>query len=215
MAKRYEAKKMDKIRLGRRGENLARKIVFDVSGWQSEYGAGTIELLHHHESNAAPYPVKIKQEEGVVIWPVTKADTAASGSGKCELRMIVDDVVVKSHIYNTVVLPSLTDEIGDAPPPGVEWVEAVLEAARNAMKPVEIGENGNWYVDGVDTGFSAIGKDGKPGEKGEKGDPGTPGKDGADGKTPEKGVDYYTEEDKAEFVDAVLAALPNGDEVYY
>ena len=38
---------------------------------------------------------------------------------------------------------------------------------------------------------------------------------GPKGKTPEKGVDYYTEEDKAEMVDLVLAALPNGDEVAY
>lgn len=32
---------------------------------------------------------------------------------------------------------------------------------------------------------------------------------------PEKGVDYWTEEDKQEIVDAVLKALPNGDEVTY
>lgn len=32
---------------------------------------------------------------------------------------------------------------------------------------------------------------------------------------PEKGVDYWTEEDKQEIVGAVLAALPNGDEVAY
>lgn len=34
-------------------------------------------------------------------------------------------------------------------------------------------------------------------------------------KTPEKGVDYFTEEDKADMVSAVLAALPDGDEVSY
>lgn len=44
---------------------------------------------------------------------------------------------------------------------------------------------------------------------------GSNGKDGADGKTPVKGVDYYTEADKQEMVNAVLAALPNGDEVSY
>lgn len=44
---------------------------------------------------------------------------------------------------------------------------------------------------------------------------GTDGKDGADGYTPVKGVDYFTEADKAEMVTAVLAALPNGDEVSY
>ena len=38
---------------------------------------------------------------------------------------------------------------------------------------------------------------------------------GADGKTPVKGVDYYTEADKEEMVQAVIAALPNGDEVSY
>lgn len=32
--------------------------------------------------------------------------------------------------------------------------------------------------------------------------------DGAPGKTPQKGIDYYTEEDKAEMVQSVLTALP-------
>ena len=36
----------------------------------------------------------------------------------------------------------------------------------------------------------------------------TNGKDGADGKTPVKGTDYYTEADKTEMVNMVLAALP-------
>lgn len=44
---------------------------------------------------------------------------------------------------------------------------------------------------------------------------GTPGAPGKDGYTPEKGVDYYTEAEKEEFVQAVIEALPNGDEVSY
>lgn len=35
-----------------------------------------------------------------------------------------------------------------------------------------------------------------------------PGSDGAPGYTPVKGVDYFTESDKTELVNAVLAALP-------
>ncbi len=46
------------------------------------------------------------------------------------------------------------------------------------------------------------------GDKGEKGETGAAGPAGADGKTPVKGTDYYTEADKAEMVDLVLAALP-------
>ena len=52
------------------------------------------------------------------------------------------------------------------------------------------------------------GADGAKGDKGEKGDRGEPG---ADGETPEKGVDYFTEEDQQELVEAVMEQLPEGD----
>ena len=51
--------------------------------------------------------------------------------------------------------------------------------------------------------------------KGEKGDKGDTGAKGADGKTPVKGTDYFTEADKQELVNAVIAALPNGNGVAY
>lgn len=51
--------------------------------------------------------------------------------------------------------------------------------------------------------------------KGDKGDAGQAGANGKDGYTPVKGVDYFTDVDKAEMVQAVLAALPkyNGEVV--
>lgn len=74
------------------------------------------------------------------------------------------------------------------------------------------------------------GEKGPKGDRGEKGEPGAPGKDGTngkdgingingkngtDGKTPVKGVDYYTEADKEEMVNAVLTALPRAEGVLY
>ena len=56
---------------------------------------------------------------------------------------------------------------------------------------------------------------GPAGPAGPEGPVGPTGPAGADGYTPQKGVDYYTEADKQEMVNLVLAALPNGDEVYY
>ena len=53
-----------------------------------------------------------------------------------------------------------------------------------------IGENGNWYINGEDTGKPSRGEDGTPGADGqdgapgEKGDPGEPGEDGEDGVSP-------------------------------
>lgn len=106
-----------------------------------------------------------------------------------------------------------------------------------------VGSNGNWFVGENDTGIPATGPaggqglpgpQGEPGgtgpagpagpqgPKGDKGDPGSPGangkdgtdgKDGADGYTPVKGKDYWTDADKAEMVNATIAALPvyNGE----
>lgn len=99
-------------------------------------------------------------------------------------------------------------------------------------EPVSIkGEKGDRGEQGIQ------GIPGTPGEKGEKGDPGEPGAkgeqgeqgpagaDGAEGpqgpqgepgtpgKTPVKGVDYWTEADKQEIIEAVIAELPvyNGE----
>ena len=61
---------------------------------------------------------------------------------------------------------------------------------KNGTSP-HIGKNGNWYIGNTDTGIKA------------------------QGYTPQRGVDYYTDADKAEMVDAVLDALPDGDVVSY
>lgn len=52
------------------------------------------------------------------------------------------------------------------------------------------------------------GKDGVNGKDGKDGKDGVDGKDGLSGYTPQKGVDYFTDADKAELVNAVLAAMP-------
>ena len=49
---------------------------------------------------------------------------------------------------------------------------------------------------------------GPKGEKGEKGDVGAQGPAGPAGKTPERGVDYWTQADQTAIVNDVLAALP-------
>lgn len=52
-----------------------------------------------------------------------------------------------------------------------------------------IGSNGNWYIDGVDSGVAA------KGEKGDKGDTGDAGEDGADGNNGTDGGYYVPESD--------------------
>lgn len=76
------------------------------------------------------------------------------------------------------------------------------------------GETGPAGADGAKGDKGDTGPQGPQGPQGPKGADGQPGKDGkdgkdgADGRTPEKGVDYFTADDKAEMVAAVIAALP-------
>jgi hypothetical protein len=75
------------------------------------------------------------------------------------------------------------------------------------------GKDGYTPVKGVDYFDGEPGKDGSDGKDGAPGAAGKDGVDGKDGKTPVKGTDYWTEADKAEIVEDVLAALPAAEGV--
>ena len=99
--------------------------------------------------------------------------------------------------------------------------EALAEAKASGEFDGAPGEKGDKGDPGEPGQKGEQGIQGIPGEKGEKGDPGAPGadgakgdkgdkgdtgatgaagKDGANGKTPVRGTDYWTDEDKAEIV---------------
>ena len=74
------------------------------------------------------------------------------------------------------------------------------------------GEKGDQGIQGVQ------GEKGEKGDKGDKGDQGATGEKGdtgAAGHTPVKGIDYWTDADKTEIVNSVLAALPSAEGVSY
>ncbi len=110
-----------------------------------------------------------------------------------------------------------------------EWNNAVnaarVEAQRYASQAMEavgktnyIGENGNWYAwDSAKNAFYDTGVRARAGSIVYYGT--NPPEDadvwidpeGEEGRAPTRGVDYWTEEDKAEIVNDVLDALPDGN----
>ena len=146
--------------LGKQGENLAEKIIFtDPISWLKGYGPGTVQLLNQRPGEDTPYPVVISEEsDGSYSWAVTAADTALAGQGKCELRYLSGDTVVKSLIWSTIVNDAL-GEPSDTPPESQQgWVDQVLAAgtsAQDAAKRAEAAainqpypneETGTWWV---------------------------------------------------------------------
>lgn len=184
---------LEEIKLGRRGENQARKVVFDVLGkWREGYGDGVASLIVQRNGDAQPYPVTVTEDNGALVWLVSSVDTAVAGEGAAELRYTVGDTIVKSQIYKTRVRETLEDS-GETPPPGYQsWVDEVLQAAADAETAVSkmpyVDETtGNWFkwdaAAGAfaDTGVAATGPQGEVGPKGDTGAQGLKGDTGAIG----------------------------------
>ena len=154
------------ISLGREGENLARKIIFNVSSWQAEYGDGKVSLVANKDGTE-PYPCDITVDGSIVTWMITSSDTTQSGFGRCELHYIVGEVLVKSDMWRTYTADALGTPAPEPPEPQQAWVDKVLAAGQAAVdaavNPPKIGDNGNWYVwdfevgKYVDTGVAASG----------------------------------------------------------
>lgn len=78
---------------------------------------------------------------------------------------------------------------------------------QNGLSAYEIAKNGGFIGTEEDWLKSLKGTDGAKGEQGIQGIQGEKGKDGADGKTPVKGTDYFTVEDKNEFTAEITKSL--------
>ena len=119
------------IDLGRRGENRARRIAFDISKWRRVYGEGTVQILHRRKGDEAPYPVAVEMNGEKAYWVVGRADVACPGTGALELQYRRGETVVKSAAFCTRTWQSLGEE-GPAPDePQQGWVEQMLKAVRD------------------------------------------------------------------------------------
>ena len=189
----------EEIKLGRRGENQARKVVFDVLGkWRAGCGEGGASRSVQRNGDAQPYPGTVTEEDGALVWLVSNVDTAVAGEGAAELRYTVGDTIVKSQIYKTRVRETLEDS-GETPPPAYQsWVDEVLQAAADAETAVSkmpyVDETtGNWFkwdaTAGAfaDTGVAATGPQGEVGPKGDTGATGATGPQGPKGETGPRG----------------------------
>ena len=159
----YRVKTGSILPLGKQGENLARKIQFDISRWIGSFGPGTVQLLHQRSGDEAPYPVAVEQEGDCAVWTVTNADTAVPGTGSTELQYYVGDTLVKSETWMTKVFPALGPASETPPEAQQGWVDQVLQAGAAAAEAAEkaenaavrqpiVGSNGNWWTWDLDAG---------------------------------------------------------------
>lgn len=160
----YRVKTGSILPLGKQGENLARKIQFDISRWIGTLGPGTVQLLHQRRGDEAPYPVAVEREGNFAVWTVTNADTAAPGTGHAELQYYVGDALAKSETWMTKVFPALGHASETPPEVQQGWVDRVLQAGTAATEAADRAENaavrqpypnaetGTWWVWNAESG---------------------------------------------------------------
>lgn len=97
--------------------------------------------------------------------------------------------------------------------------QSVRDDANNGVFKGEKGDKGDTGPVGPKGEKGEQGEQGIQGEQGTRGEPGEtgpqgiPGADGKDGHTPEKGVDYFTEDEKAQMVQDVVDRIVLSDKV--
>lgn len=120
------------IDLGHRGETGVTQVIFDVSPWVKEFGAGAAVVLARRSVDRTPYPVAIEQDGGMVTWTVGAADTAYTGSGKVELYYYVQEQLVKTAVYKTSVSPDIGAQDADVPDQYQGWVDKITRVGTQA-----------------------------------------------------------------------------------
>lgn len=96
------------IMLGKQGENLAREVVFDVSGVRAEFGDGAFRLSAKRPGESDAYPATVTETADTVVWALTGADTQNAGRGQCELAYHAGETRLKTWTYDTAIAKSLT-----------------------------------------------------------------------------------------------------------
>ena len=139
---RYYAAHNTPIFLGYVGEDGAREIAFDVSGWRETYGDGVIQLMARRPGEETMYPVHLTEDGAHVIWRVREADVAIPGqSGLCQLSLADGERLVKSGEWTTYVYTAMGAGAGVPAPAEQSWLDGwrteVAEVADCARRTEE------------------------------------------------------------------------------
>jgi len=115
------------LKLGRQGENDATVITFDLTGLKEEFGEGILALLMQRSGDANPFPVTIETSGNSAVWTISNVETSIPGIGRAQITYIVDNVIKKTVIYNTLVEPSLVSESETPPDPYNSWLDTLTQ----------------------------------------------------------------------------------------
>ena len=162
---------------------------------------GCFAMLTARSPEGLLAPVECTVSEDRILCPIGAALTAVAGETHCELRVYDQPVNGEAMLLTS---PRFTLSVAQ-PVQDDSQEEEMLRPSQNALDALvgqglavveQAGQMYRQLQEAFDSG-AFHGKDGIDGKDGKD------GKDGADGHTPVKGVDYYTPEEAAAFLEAL------------
>ena len=170
------------IELGRQGENKARQIQFDLTQLIDTYGEGSATLVFQRYRDPAPYIVPTERDGNLLLWTVTKTDTAVAGLGRAEIRWSVDGTLAKTVIFKTGTVASLASDTV-IPDRMQTWYDQLVEYI-DSHSISSVTMNADYTITFTFTDGTAYttpvlkGEAGPQGPQGPKGEEGSTGQDG-------------------------------------
>ena len=136
---------------------------------------GTIKFEFDYTSSNEKAPVVIHQNEATKEWVVVDADKVAYNHDNGKLEVEFDSLCPVAFLQ--------PDE--NAQPVAIQGPEGPA----GQTPTVEIGPNGTWVINGVDTGVAVAGQAGQNGQNGQNGQDGQNGQPGQPGQAGQNGQD--------------------------
>lgn len=123
---------LERVKLGRQGENETQTVVIDCNDWLVQLQGCTFMIVAMRPGERELYVPDVTVQNGVVTWPITAQDTACAGAGRAEIRALKGDAVKKSQLFKTWIEPALDGNINGVPTTPPNWVKGTLENLERA-----------------------------------------------------------------------------------
>jgi len=115
--------------IGRRGENKATNVVFDLTDLIDNFGEGIAILVVKRPGETDPYPISLIRDGSSATWEVTNTDTANVETMMAELFWYQGEMLAKSILYTVRIGKDIGDESFTPPDPYDSWIESLTNIA--------------------------------------------------------------------------------------
>ena len=135
----YIKNKAGLLPIGRRGENLATRVIYPGVPAEGQ----TVTVFAKRNGDSVAYPASsVEITDTEVIWTVTSVDTDKQGRGQVQYRYANSETgeVIKTEIFGFVVGLAIDTEVGPAPDPYESIVDRVADLVAEAKASAEQAE---------------------------------------------------------------------------